>query len=52
MHLVNIHSSSIDGVEEHTIHSHAFREVTLMVSMLGSEQMLLAAKQILFTLRV
>ena len=52
MHLVNIHSSSIDGIEKHTVHSYTFCEVTLMVSMLGSEQMILATKQIFFTLRV
>ena len=52
MYLVNIHSSTIDGIQKHPIHCHAFCEVTLMVSVLGSEQMLLAAKQIFFTLRV
>ena len=52
MYLVNIHSSSIDGIQKYPIHCHAFREVTLMISVLGSEQMLLTAKQIFFTLRV
>ena len=44
MYLVNIHSSTVDGIKKNPIHCHTFCEWTLMVSMLGSKQMFLATK--------